>query len=167
MSKTAEAANTSAIASAIAAKATISGIVIAASDPSTSRARRPRRATPMSSPAPCGACSAIWIGLAAELDLQAARRPGLGGVDHALDVGLVELVGLAVEEDGRERDAAVAGHGARPGEWALHRGHVRQALDALHDAGDLRVALSIGERARRGRRRRSGWSPRTAGESAP
>ena len=36
MSKTAEAANTSAIASAIAANATISGIVIAASDPSTS-----------------------------------------------------------------------------------------------------------------------------------
>ena len=66
--------------------------------------------------------------LAAELDLQAAGRPRLGGVDHALDVGLVELVGLAVEEHGRERDAAVAGHGARPGEWALHRGHVRQAL---------------------------------------
>ena len=67
-------------------------------------------------------------GLAAELDLQTPGRPGLGGVDHALDVGLVELVGLAVEEHGRERDVAVARYGARPGVWALHRRHVRQAL---------------------------------------
>ena len=61
MSKTAEAANTSAIASPIAANATISGMVIAASDPSTSTSTTMATAMPMSSPAPCGACSATWI----------------------------------------------------------------------------------------------------------
>ena len=128
MSKTAEAANTSAIASAIAAKATISGIVIAASDPSTSSEHDDRDGDADELAGALRRLLGDLDGLAAELDLQPAGRPGLGGVDHALDVGLVELVGLAVEEHGRERDAAVAGHGARPGERALHRGHVRQAL---------------------------------------
>ena len=84
-------------------------------------------------------------GLAPELDLQAACRPRLGGVDDALDVGLVELVGLAVEEHRRECHLPVARDGARPGERALHRGYVGQALDAVHDGVDLRVALSTGE----------------------
>ena len=145
MSKTADAANTSAMASAIAANATISGIVIAASDPSTSSSTTTATATPMSSPATLRGLLGDLDRLAAELDLQPAGGPRLGGVDHALDVGLVELVGLAVEQDGRERDATVARDGARPGEWALHGGHVRQALDAAHHAGDLRVALGVGQ----------------------
>ena len=145
MSKTAEAANTSAIASAIAAKATISGIVIAASDPSTSTSTTTATATPMSSPAPCGACSAIWMAWPPSSTSRPRVAPAWAVSTTRWTSALSSSLAWRSKSTRRERDAAVAGHGARPGERALHRGHVRQALTLLHDAGDLRVALSIGE----------------------
>ena len=143
MSKTAEAANTSAIASAIAENATTSGIVIAASDPSTTSRTTIATATPMSSVALCGACSAVRIAWPPSSTCRPAVAAGLGGVDDALHVGLLELVGLAVEEQrSRTRRGRPADTAPGPAYGLCTAVDVRQALDALHDAGDLGPALA-------------------------